>query len=158
MILSDIHRVDPHYFASAPAEEHRTVLFFNPFASDFWLVVPPNNTIIVAQRNRHVRYIDRIDSEFHIRATKIPQIERLSNFQVDDLGIIGCIRPRCASDQQNYSQSDHHTFLWPFTNSKADASRNASNQSMKPTAPWRNRFSVFATTPWISSRCPASLA
>jgi hypothetical protein len=31
----------------------------------------------------------------------------------------------------------------------------ASNQSMKPTAPWRNKFSVFAATPWISSRCPA---
>src|SRR5438094_5929568 len=28
---------------------------------------------------------------------------------------------------------------------------------MKPTAPPRNKFSVFATTPWISSRCPASL-
>ena len=31
------------------------------------------------------------------------------------------------------------------------------NQSMKPTAPLRYNFSVFATTPWISSRCPASL-
>jgi hypothetical protein len=31
----------------------------------------------------------------------------------------------------------------------------ASNQSMKPTAPLRDKFSVFATTPWISSRCPA---
>src|ERR1700736_3508475 len=34
---------------------------------------------------------------------------------------------------------------------------NGSNQSMKPTAPWRYKFRVFATTPWISSRCPASL-
>src|SRR5438876_6525122 len=34
---------------------------------------------------------------------------------------------------------------------------NGSNQSMKPTAPWRYNFSVFATTPWISSRCPASV-
>ena len=41
----------------------------------------------------------------------------------------------------------------------------SSNQSMKPTpkafasrlAPFRNAFSVFATTPWISSRCPATL-
>ena len=32
-----------------------------------------------------------------------------------------------------------------------------SNQSMKPTAPFRNALSVLATTPWISSRCPASL-
>ncbi|PYK19246.1 MAG: hypothetical protein DME55_05075 [Verrucomicrobia bacterium] len=32
-----------------------------------------------------------------------------------------------------------------------------SNQSMKPTAPPRNNFGVFATTPWIASRCPASL-
>jgi hypothetical protein len=39
------------------------------------------------------------------------------------------------------------------------------NQSMKPTpkvfasrlAPLRNKFSVFATIPWISSKCPASL-
>jgi hypothetical protein len=31
------------------------------------------------------------------------------------------------------------------------------NQPMKPNAPWRNDFSVFATTPRISSRCPASL-
>jgi hypothetical protein len=31
------------------------------------------------------------------------------------------------------------------------------NQSMKPTAPPRNTFTVFATTPWISCRCPASL-
>jgi hypothetical protein len=31
------------------------------------------------------------------------------------------------------------------------------NQSMKPTAPWRENFSVFATAPWISSRHPASL-
>ena len=40
------------------------------------------------------------------------------------------------------------------------------NQPMKPTsldedtrqaAPFRNMFSVLATTPWISSRCPASL-
>ena len=36
-------------------------------------------------------------------------------------------------------------------------SRNGSNQSMKPTAPLRNRLIVFATTPWISSRCPATL-
>jgi hypothetical protein len=28
---------------------------------------------------------------------------------------------------------------------------------MKPTAPSRSKFIVFATTPWISSRCPASL-
>ena len=28
---------------------------------------------------------------------------------------------------------------------------------MKPTAPLRCNFSVFATTPWISSRCPATL-
>ena len=33
----------------------------------------------------------------------------------------------------------------------------SSNQSMKPTAPPRNAFKVFATTPWISSRCPATL-
>jgi hypothetical protein len=42
----------------------------------------------------------------------------------------------------------------------------ASNQSMKPTsvnkdrrqaAPLRNKLRVFATTPSISSRCPASL-
>jgi hypothetical protein len=32
-----------------------------------------------------------------------------------------------------------------------------SNQTMKPTAPLRNKFGVLATTPWISSRCPASL-
>ena len=32
-----------------------------------------------------------------------------------------------------------------------------SNQSMKPMAPLRYNFSVFATIPWISSRCPASL-
>jgi hypothetical protein len=25
--------------------------------------------------------------------------------------------------------------------------RSLSNQTMKPTAPWRNKFSVFATTP-----------
>jgi len=31
------------------------------------------------------------------------------------------------------------------------------NQSMKPTARPRNEFSAFATTPWISSRCPATL-
>jgi len=31
------------------------------------------------------------------------------------------------------------------------------NQTMKPTAPLRNAFSMFATTSWISSRCPASL-
>ena len=35
--------------------------------------------------------------------------------------------------------------------------RNPSNQSMKPTAPLRNKFRVFATTPWISSRCPTYL-
>ena len=28
---------------------------------------------------------------------------------------------------------------------------------MKPTAPLRNKSHVFATTPWISSSCPASL-
>jgi hypothetical protein len=33
----------------------------------------------------------------------------------------------------------------------------SSHQSMKPTAPLRHDFSVFATTPWISSRCPATL-
>jgi len=32
-----------------------------------------------------------------------------------------------------------------------------SNQPMKPTAPLRSNPSVFATTPWISSRCPATL-
>ena len=32
-----------------------------------------------------------------------------------------------------------------------------SNQSMKPTAPLRNKLTMFATTPWISSRCPATL-
>jgi hypothetical protein len=32
-----------------------------------------------------------------------------------------------------------------------------SNPSMKPTAPWRYKFSVLATAPSISSRCPASL-
>jgi hypothetical protein len=31
------------------------------------------------------------------------------------------------------------------------------NQPIKPTAPLRCNLSVFATTPWISSRCPASL-
>jgi hypothetical protein len=35
--------------------------------------------------------------------------------------------------------------------------RERSNQSMKPTAPFRDNFSVFATTPWIPSRCTASL-
>ena len=33
----------------------------------------------------------------------------------------------------------------------------SSNQPMKPTVPSRNKFSVFATAPWISSRCPATL-
>jgi len=33
----------------------------------------------------------------------------------------------------------------------------ASNQSMKPTAPRQGNLSALATTPWISSRCPASL-
>ena len=28
---------------------------------------------------------------------------------------------------------------------------------MKPTAPLRYNFSVLDTTPWISSRCPATL-
>jgi hypothetical protein len=32
-----------------------------------------------------------------------------------------------------------------------------SNQPMKPPARLRIKFSVFATTPWISSRCPATL-
>jgi hypothetical protein len=32
-----------------------------------------------------------------------------------------------------------------------------SNQSMKPTAPWQNDHILLATTPWISSRCPATL-
>jgi len=32
-----------------------------------------------------------------------------------------------------------------------------SNQTMKPTAPFRKNFSVFATTPSTSSRLPASL-
>jgi hypothetical protein len=36
-------------------------------------------------------------------------------------------------------------------------SRVSSNQTMKPTAPHRNKFSVFATTPSTSSRFPASL-
>jgi hypothetical protein len=35
--------------------------------------------------------------------------------------------------------------------------REPSNQSMKPTAPFRNKFGVLAITPWISSRRPASL-
>jgi hypothetical protein len=39
----------------------------------------------------------------------------------------------------------------------SDMANKESNQSMKPTAPLRNEFSVFATTPWISSRHPASL-
>ena len=37
------------------------------------------------------------------------------------------------------------------------AGRKASNQTMKPTAPCGENLDVFATTPWISSRCPASL-
>ena len=31
------------------------------------------------------------------------------------------------------------------------------NQTMKPTVPFRNKSHVFATIPWISSRCPATL-
>ena len=31
------------------------------------------------------------------------------------------------------------------------------NPTIKPTAPFRNKSHVFATTPWISSSCPASL-
>jgi hypothetical protein len=31
------------------------------------------------------------------------------------------------------------------------------NPTMKPTAPFRNKSHVFATTPWISSSCPTSL-
>ena len=46
-------------------------------------------------------------------------------------------------------------FIWlavaPTRNSdsprQAAPSTNTSNQSMKPTAPWRNEFSVFATAP-----------
>src|SRR4029077_5750183 len=38
-----------------------------------------------------------------------------------------------------------------------DVAHKPSNQTMKPTAPFRENFSVFATTAWISSRCPASL-
>ena len=34
---------------------------------------------------------------------------------------------------------------------------NRPSQSMKLTAPSRNKFSLFAITPWISSRCPTSL-
>jgi hypothetical protein len=50
---------------------------------------------------------------------------------------------------------------WPQErNSKRESTRRGnvpSNQSMKPTAPPRSTFSVFATTPSTSSRFPASL-
>src|SRR5207249_831154 len=51
-------------------------------------------------------------------------------------------------------QPQYFTALSPYQGG-CEAVR--SNQSMKPTALPRYAFSVFATTPWISSRSPASL-
>ena len=77
------------------------------------------------------------------------------------------------------SQSSQHPISPEHSVTKQDASSDMTrvieyistaihlkpNQTMKPTpkgfasrlAPLRNEFSVFATTPWISSRCPATL-
>ena len=46
---------------------------------------------------------------------------------------------------------------WTWSRNKFIRVDQTSNKSLEPTAPPRNAFSVIATTPSISSRCPASL-
>src|SRR5947208_15617363 len=53
-------------------------------------------------------------------------------------------------NQQPYTTRSPSDLLWSNLTER-------SNQSMKPTAPLRGDFRVFATTPSTSSRFPASL-
>ena len=106
------------------------------------------------------RILARCKNHSHIARISIYTYLGIQRFRVS--ASVGPQRDRCVAAsifprtsvlplQPNCALSDFAFGTLPFR------AMNRSNQTMKPTAPLRSEFSMFAATPWISSRCPASL-